>query len=138
MEINKLDRPEKLEGESRQKALDMAHYLSAGMVSFARGLNDTPKIVAILLVVAGLKIQWGTLAVALGMAVGGLLSARKVAEVMSNRITPLNHGQGFTANFVTSILVVFASLLGMPVSTTHVSAARFSGLASPREKPIGG
>ena len=59
--------------------------------------------------------------VALGMAVGGLLNARKVAETMSNKITKLNHGQGFTANLVTSILVIFASKLGMPVSTTHVS-----------------
>jgi phosphate/sulfate permease len=32
-------------------ALDWLHYLSAGTLSFARGLNDTPKIAALLLVV---------------------------------------------------------------------------------------
>lgn len=31
--------------------LDWLHYLSAGIVSFARGLNDTPKIAALLLLV---------------------------------------------------------------------------------------
>ena len=49
----------------------------------------------------------------------GLLNARKVAKTMSKKITSLNHGQGFTANLVTGALVIFASRLGMPVSTTH-------------------
>ena len=101
--------------------LDYLHFCSAGVVSFARGLNDTPKIVALLLLIKGLSIPWGMFTVALGMAVGGLLNARKVAETMSNKIIKLNHGQGFTANLVTSILVIFASKLGMLVSTTHVS-----------------
>ena len=43
-------------------------------MSFARGLNDTPKIVALLLLIKGLSIQWGIMAVAIGMAVGGLLN----------------------------------------------------------------
>ena len=36
-------------GLSAQQIMDGAHFLSAGVVSFARGLNDTPKIVAMLL-----------------------------------------------------------------------------------------
>ena len=115
-------------GINSQKLLDSLHFCSAGVVSFARGLNDTPKIVAILLLIKGLSIPWGMLAVALGMAAGGLLNARKVAETMSNKITKLNHGQGFTANLVTSILVIFASKLGMPVSTTHVSVGSLFGI----------
>ncbi len=115
-------------GMNCQKLLDYFHFCSAGVVSFARGLNDTPKILALLLLVKGLSIQWGMLAVAVGMAAGGLLNARKVAETMSNKITKLNHGQGFTANLVTSILVIFASKLGMPVSTTHVSVGSLFGI----------
>ncbi len=68
------------------------------------------------------------LAVAFGMAAGGLLNARRVAETMSNKITKLNHGQGFTANLVTGILVIFASKFGMPVSTTHVSVGSLFGI----------
>ena len=47
---------------------------------------------------------------------------------MSHRITPLNHGHGFTANLVTGALVIFASRLGMPVSTTHVSVGSLFGI----------
>lgn len=108
--------------------LDKAHFLSAGLVSFARGLNDTPKIAALLLVVNALSLKWGFSVVGLAMAIGGLLNARKVAHTMSKRITAMNHGQGFTANLVTGFLVIFASRLGVPVSTTHVSVGALSGI----------
>jgi PiT family inorganic phosphate transporter len=115
-------------GVSTQKGLDLAHFLSSGTVSFARGLNDTPKIVALLLVIKALGIRWGMLSVAFAMAIGGLLNARKVAITMAKRITPLNHGQGLTANVVTALLVIFASRWGLPVSTTHVSVGSLFGI----------
>jgi PiT family inorganic phosphate transporter len=115
-------------GVSTQKVLDFFHFISAGSVSFARGLNDTPKIVALLLVIKAVGIRWGMLVVAVGMAVGGLMNARKVAITMSKRITPLNHGQGFTANLVTAGLVISASRWGLPVSTTHVSVGSLFGI----------
>ena len=115
-------------GISSQQIMDAAHFLSAGTVSFARGLNDTPKIVALLLLWKTLDIRWGFAAVATIMATGGLLNARKVAETMSKKITTMNHGQGFTANLTTAILVVAASLYGLPVSTTHVSVGSLFGI----------
>jgi PiT family inorganic phosphate transporter len=115
-------------GVSSQQIMDAAHFFSAGTVSFARGLNDTPKIVALLLLWKTLDIRWGFAAIALTMAIGGLLNARKVADTMSTRITAMNHGQGFTANLTTAILVMLASLFGLPVSTTHVSVGSLFGI----------
>ena len=115
-------------GLGSQQVMDAAHFLSAGVVSFARGLNDTPKIVAMLLLFKALDIRWGFLAVATTMAIGGWISARKVAETMSRKITEMNHGQGFSANLATGILVIIASLFGLPVSTTHVSVGALFGM----------
>src|SRR2546430_1607631 len=115
-------------GLTSQQVVDAAHFLSAGTVSFARGLNDTPKIVALLLLWKALDIRWGFIAIALTMAIGGLLNARKVAETMSKKITAMNHGQGFTANLTTAILVVVASLFGGGVSTTHVCVGSLFGI----------
>ena len=115
-------------GINCQALLDGAHFASAGVVSFARGLNDTPKMVGLLMVIEALNIQLGMVAVALGIAAGGLINARKVAETISHRITKLNHGQGFTANLVTGLLVVAASRFGLPVSTTHVSVGSLFGI----------
>ena len=85
-------------GLGAQTIMDAGHFLSAGTVSFARGLNDTPKIVALLLLWKALDVRWGFVAVAFVMAIGGLLNARKIAETMSKKITDMNHGQGFSAN----------------------------------------
>jgi len=110
--------------------LDRAHYLSAGLVSFARGLNDTPKIAALLLIAPAFGGWTAVAVVAASMAIGAVLSARKVAELISRKITPMNHGQGFTANLVTGLIVIGASRLGMPVSTTHVSCGSLFGLGA--------
>lgn len=111
-----------------QTILDYAHYLSSGIVSFARGLNDTPKIIGLLLVINALDVKYGMIALAVAMAIGGLLNARKVGETISKKITPMDHGQGFTANLITGLLVTTASIHGLPVSTTHVSVGSIFGI----------
>jgi inorganic phosphate transporter, PiT family len=115
-------------GVNAGRLLDALHFLSAGAVSFARGLNDTPKIAALLLVASTLDIRWGLIATAIAIAVGGLLNARRVAETMSHKITGMNPGQGFAANLSTALLVTTASLHGVPVSTTHVSVGSLLGM----------
>ena len=119
-------------GVDAQRILDRLHFLSAGAVSFARGLNDTPKIVALIVAAGALHVTLSSamLAVGIAIAMGGLLNARRVARTMSERITTMNHGQGFTANLVTAFLVLFASRWGLPVSTTHVSCGSLFGLGA--------
>ncbi len=119
-------------GIDSQWILDRLHFVSAGAVSFARGLNDTPKIVALLLAANAFRIplSTGLLVIGLAMATGGFLNARKVALTMSERVTAMNHGQGFTANLVTALLVTVASHWGLPVSTTHVSCGSLFGLGA--------
>jgi PiT family inorganic phosphate transporter len=118
----------KMLGVSARPVLDVLHYLSGGAVGFARGLNDTPKIVALLLAGESIQPTLGLALVAFVMAIGGVLNARKVAETMSRKITRMNPGQGFTANLVTALLVTGASRLGLPVSTTHVSCGSLFGI----------
>jgi PiT family inorganic phosphate transporter len=42
----------------------------------------------------------------------------------------MNHGQGCTANLMTSLIVIGASRFGMPVSTTHVSCGALFGIGA--------
>jgi PiT family inorganic phosphate transporter len=108
--------------------LNNLHYSSAAIVSFARGLNDTPKLVSLLLITQLFNIPVYITVLAIVMAIGGLLNAKKVANTMSNKISRFNHGQGFTANLITGALVIGASKLGLPVSTTHVSVGSIYGI----------
>jgi len=121
-------------GFDLQKVMDTLHFFSAGAVCFARGLNDTPKIAALLLLAPGLILQEKIVLIALTMALGGLLNARRVAETMSHKITTISHGQGLSANLTTALLVIFASKLGLPVSTTHVSVGALFGIGLTTKK----
>ncbi len=121
-------------GINADTLINVLHFISAGSVGFARGLQDTAKIVG-LLVGASLigltdrsSLLWGVAVVAVLMALGGLLSARRVAETLGHKITDMNQGQGFTANLVTSTLVISSALWGWGVSTTHCSVGALFGV----------
>jgi inorganic phosphate transporter, PiT family len=115
-------------GVNLQNVMQVSHYISSGVVCFARGLNDTPKIAGLLMAVHVFSIQWGMLGIAICIVVGGIINSKKVAYKISKEITPMNQGQGLTANLVTGFLVLFASSMGVPVSTTHVSVGSLFGI----------
>ncbi len=118
-------------GVSAQQIADGLHLTSAFALGFARGLNDTPKVLGLLLAagyLAGPAGKGVLMIVAAAMALGGFLHSRALARTLGERITTMNHGQGLLANAVSSSLVIGASLLGSPVSTTHVSTGAIFGI----------
>jgi inorganic phosphate transporter, PiT family len=106
------------------------HIGSAVTICFARALNDTPKLAALLIASKLLGSASAIGLVGVLMGVGGLLFAKKVAQTMSQRITRMNDNQGLTANLITATLVLLASKFGLPVSTTHVSIGSIAGVGS--------
>lgn len=113
--------------------LDHLHWLTAGAASLARGMNDAPKIVALVLAAAALG---GTstvghaplfMLVTVGMVAGSVVSGRRVTRLLAERVTPMDHREGFLANLVTAALVTAGATLGLPMSTTHVSAGGIIG-----------
>jgi PiT family inorganic phosphate transporter len=115
-------------GIAVQSIVDKLHYLSAFALCFARGLNDTPKIFALLFAASLMQVELSLALIAAAMALGGWLQSRKVAEKMSKEITPMNEGQALMANLVASFYVIGASKLGLPVSTTHVTVGAVTGV----------
>ena len=109
------------------RRLDGLHLLSASAICFARGVNDTPKLAALLIAANLTSGAVSAVAVTVAMGLGGWMLSRRVAETMSKRINQLDAGQGISANLITAGLVLFASRLGMPVSTTHVSVGSILG-----------
>jgi inorganic phosphate transporter, PiT family len=112
------------------RALDAAHVISALGVSFARGVNDTPKIAAVGLAGTGLGVAEAGVPVVIAMALGGLIAARRVTETMAWRVTRMDPSEGLGGNLVTTGLVLSASGLALPVSTTHVSCGALFGIAA--------
>lgn len=109
-----------------------AHWLSSGAASFARGLNDTPKLVAVgafSLVPAGMTSGQIVLVVAGAMAAGSLIGGMRVARRLGDDVVAMSHLEGFKANLVTALLVGAAANRGLPMSTTQVSIGAIAGIA---------
>jgi inorganic phosphate transporter, PiT family len=119
---------------TESRAINAAHIVSAASVCFARGLNDAPKIAALLLVAKSFGASLSITAVALAIALGGWLHSRRIAETMSHKIVKLEPRSSFLANLCTAGLVISASKYGLPLSTTHVSVGAISGLSIVGEK----
>ena len=115
--------------------LDTIHWISSGLASFARGTNDAPKIVAMLLL-GGATTAWPSTSfqlaafggVALAMGLGSYFGGLRVTEVLAEKVTRMDHVEGLSANLTTSTLVLTSGWLGLPVSTTHVSSSAIIGI----------
>lgn len=115
--------------------LDSIHWLSSGLASLARGANDAPKIVAMLLL-GNATAAWPSVqmqiaafaSVTLAMGLGSYLGGLKVTEVLAERVTKMDHAEGLSANVTTSSLVLVSASMGLPVSTTHVSSSAIIGI----------
>ncbi|MEO5863890.1 MAG: inorganic phosphate transporter [Nitrospiraceae bacterium] len=115
--------------------LDTIHWISSGLASFARGTNDAPKIVAMLLLGSATAawpstspqlIAFGGVAIAMGF--GSYIGGLRVTKVLAENVTKMNHAEGLSANLATSSLVLASGLLGLPVSTTHLSSSAIIGI----------
>ena len=114
----------------KSSTMDYLHILSAMAICFARGVNDTPKLTALLLAAHIVQPSTSIVMIGFAMAMGGILFAKQVAKTMSKRITKMDHVQGLVANLITASLVLVASKFGLPVSTTHVSVGSISGVGA--------
>lgn len=115
--------------------LDSIHWLSSGLASLARGANDTPKIMAMLLM-GSASASWPSrtaqfaalAAAAFAMGVGSYIGGFRVTEVLAEKVTRMDHVEGLSANLTTSSLVLVSATMGLPVSTTHVSSSAIIGI----------
>jgi len=118
---------------------DHLHWLSSGATSFARAVNDAPKIVALALSAAILGAGSAAMntprlfvLVTAGMVAGSLLAGRGVAQLLAEDVTPMDHREGLAANLVTATLVTSGAVFGLPMSTTHVSSGGIAGVGAER------
>lgn len=106
------------------------HIASAAMICFARSVNDTPKLAALLASAQIIGASESVGLMALAMAAGGVICARRVAETMSRRLSRLDSTQGISANLITAALVLLATKFSLPVSTTHVATGAIVGASA--------
>lgn len=110
---------------------DAAHWMTSAALSFARGLNDTPKIAALgaaAAASAGVGGAWLFGVCAFAMGAGSLLAGRRVTRTLAEKITSIDPLEGLSASAVAATLVLLASVFALPVSTTHVASGAIVGV----------
>ena len=114
---------------------------TSSLVALAHGTNDAQKtmgIITVLLYSTGYLSgefhvpHWVAIACYIAIALGTLSGGWKIIETMGSRITKLSQHQGFSASMGGSIMVFTASLLGIPVSTTHTITGSIIGAGTAR------
>lgn len=130
--------------EEAEKSFRRLQVGTACYVAFAHGSNDVSNsvspVIAIFIVLSGGVVGevplWILVMGGLGMACGIAVLGHKVMATLGNRITLLTNSKGFCVDMATATTVVAASVLGMPVSSTHAATGSVVGVAL--EKNRGG
>lgn len=134
---------EKVEGDEYKKVERIfvpLQVCTAGYVAFAHGSNDVANAIGPVsgivgqlafgspsditrMAVIGLLVLGG-----LGIAIGTTIWGKGVMKTIGERITDITPTRGFTAEFSAASTVLVCSLLGLPISTTHVLVGAVIGV----------
>jgi PiT family inorganic phosphate transporter len=117
------------------------HLVSAATYSIGHGLNDAQKtmgIITVLLYSTGYLHgdfqvpHWVAISCYIAIGLGTLSGGWRIIETMGTRITKLSQHQGFSASLGGSVMLISASWLGIPVSTTHTITGCVIGAGTAR------
>ena len=119
------------------------HILACSMVAFSHGSNDGQKTMGIITLILATHFAnygytmdkvpfWVILACAIAIGLGTTIGGWRVIKTVGTKISkqPITHAQGFGASMATALVILMASKIGAPISTTHtlnsaVAAAQY-------------
>lgn len=112
---------------------------SSAMLSLGHGGNDSQKTIGIItalmfangLLGAQFYVPWFVAAVSyLAMGLGTLAGGWSVIKTMGEKVTSLDRPMGTAAEVGASTAILLATVLGAPVSTTHVVTGAVAGVGA--------
>ena len=114
--------------------------VSAAFMAFSHGSNDGQKgmgIIALALFLGGRQSEltiplWVMILVASTIGLGSAIGGWRVIRTIGLRMTKLEPVNGFAAETAAAAIIVGASRLGIPVSTTHAIGSSIMGVGATR------
>jgi PiT family inorganic phosphate transporter len=115
-------------------------FASAAVLAFGHGANDAAKaggVIVVLLVATGHSSTtsaplWVTLLTAATLTIGTAVGGWRIVRTIGLRIFRLRPLDGFVTETGSALVVVGASVIGAPVSTSQVVASTVAGVGSGR------
>src|SRR3954463_10200450 len=114
----------------------LGQIISGGLLSLSHGTNDAQKTMGIifLALVANGNLQpdadiptWVIVSSATAIALGTYVGGWRIIRTMGSRIIKMDPAQGFAAQGAGAAVILSASHVGFPLSTTHVANGGIMG-----------
>jgi PiT family inorganic phosphate transporter len=124
------------------KIFRRGQLVSASIFSFSHGMNDAQKTMGIILALLisahmipanstlGRDHFWVIIACNTAMGLGTYFGGWRIVRTLGMRLTKLQPVGGFCAETGGGVTIVFLSLLGIPLSTTHTITGAIVGAGS--------
>lgn len=117
-------------------------WVAAAGLSFSHGGNDAQKsmgVIAVLLLASGhtdsLTVPlWAKIATGLALTLGTALGGWRIVKTIGQRIFSLTPVDSFSSQTSSTAVILGASLIGAPVSTTQVVASSVVGVGAGRRR----
>lgn len=117
-------------------------WVAAAGLSFSHGGNDAQKsmgVIAVLLLASGqtesLSVPlWAKVATGLALTAGTALGGWRIVKTIGRRIFSLTPVDSFASQTSSTAVILGASLIGAPVSTTQVVASSVVGIGAGRRR----
>lgn len=115
--------------------------VSAAFMAFSHGSNDAQKtmgVVTLALISSHLLPSqapvplWVILSSAIAMALGTAVGGWRIIKTMGSKLVDLTPAHGFAAETAAASVILVATHLGLPISTTHVIASSILGVGATR------
>lgn len=119
-----------------------AQIIGGAAMAFMHGAQDGQKFMGIILLCvftlegAGVSASsfeipmWLMLVCSIIMAAGTAMGGKKIIKSVGMDMVKLEKYQGFSADIASSLSLVFCSVFGLPVSTTHVKTTSIMGVGA--------
>ena len=113
--------------------------ISAALFSLSHGSNDAQKTIGIITVVlftngligASFHVPFWVILMSYSViALGTLIGGWKVIKTLGMRVTKLTPFGGFSAETSAGLTIIFATIFGIPVSTTHTITGSIIGVGT--------
>lgn len=123
-----------------EKTFKYAQIFAAGAMSFMHGAQDGQKFIGVLLLCTGaineaISISPFIILLCSGvMALGTLSGGKKIIKAVGMDMVKLEKYQGFSADISASVALLFSTVFGIPVSTTHAKTTAMMGAGAAKTK----
>ncbi len=119
----------------------IAQIIGAAAMSFMHGAQDGQKFIGVLFLgiafsngqssVSGMEIPvWLMLLCSIVMGLGTSVGGEKIIKSVGMDMVKLERYQGFSADLAGALCLLFSSLFGIPVSTTHTKTSAIMGVGA--------